>query len=82
MKLQEQIYRIQSMMELNESFTGDTPTDLKQYFINKPVKLIGDLNTDKTGLTFTLQKKEKAEKAEKVVKEPKEPKTPKEPKAE
>lgn len=33
------------MMELNESFTGDTPTDLKQYFINKPVKLIGDLNT-------------------------------------
>lgn len=45
MKLQEQITRIQSMMELNESFTGDTPTDLKQYFINKPVKLIGDLNT-------------------------------------
>ena len=32
-------------MELKESFTGDTPTDLKQYFINKPVKLIGDLNT-------------------------------------
>jgi hypothetical protein len=45
MKLQEQITRIQSMMELNESFTGETPTDIRQYFINKPVKLIGDLNT-------------------------------------
>lgn len=41
----KQITRIQSMMELNESFTGDTPTDIRQYFINKPVKLIGDLNT-------------------------------------
>ena len=45
MKLQEHITRIQSMMELNESFTGETPTDIRQYFINKPVKLIGDLNT-------------------------------------
>jgi hypothetical protein len=45
MKLQEQITRIQSMMELKESFTGETPTDIRQYFINKPVKLIGDLNT-------------------------------------
>jgi hypothetical protein len=45
MDLQEQITRIQSMMELNESFTGETPTDIRQYFINKPVKLIGDLNT-------------------------------------
>jgi ATP-dependent Clp protease ATP-binding subunit ClpC len=59
---------------------------LAEEILNANVKegdvLIGDLNTDKTGLTFTLQKKEKAEKAEKVVKEPKEPKTPKEPKAE
>jgi len=59
---------------------------LAEEILNANVKegdvLIGDLNADKTGLTFTLQKKEKAEKAEKVVKEPKEPKTPKEPKAE
>jgi len=44
--IQEQITRIQSMMELKESFTGETPTDIRQYFINKPVKLIGDLNTN------------------------------------
>jgi ATP-dependent Clp protease ATP-binding subunit ClpC len=59
---------------------------LAEEILNANVKegdvLIGDLNADKTSLTFTLQKKEKAEKAEKVVKEPKEPKTPKEPKAE
>jgi ATP-dependent Clp protease ATP-binding subunit ClpC len=59
---------------------------LAEEILNANVKegdvLIGDLNADKTGLTFTLQKKEKAEKAEKVFKEPKEPKTPKEPKAE
>ena len=59
---------------------------LAEEILNANVKegdvLIGDLNADKTGLTFTLQKKEKAEKTEKVVKEPKEPKTPKEPKAE
>ena len=59
---------------------------LAEEILNASVKegdvLIGDLNEEKTGLTFTLQKKDKAEKAEKVVKEPKEPKTPKEPKAE
>jgi ATP-dependent Clp protease ATP-binding subunit ClpC len=59
---------------------------LAEEILNASVKqgdvLIGDMNADKTGLTFTLQKKEKAEKAEKVVKEPKEPKIPKEPKAE
>ena len=59
---------------------------LAEEILNASVKqgdvLIGDLNEEKTGLSFTLQKKEKAEKAEKVVKEPKEPKTPKEPKAE
>jgi ATP-dependent Clp protease ATP-binding subunit ClpC len=59
---------------------------LAEEILNANVKdgdvLVGDLNADKTGLTFTLQKKEKAEKSEKAVKEPKEPKTPKEPKAE
>ena len=59
---------------------------LAEEILNASVKqgdvLMGDLNADKTGLTFTLQKKEKAEKSEKVAKEPKEPKTPKEPKAE
>jgi len=59
---------------------------LAEEILNASVKqgdvLIGDLNADKTGLIFTLQKKEKAEKIEKAVKEPKEPKTPKEPKAE
>jgi len=59
---------------------------LAEEILNANVKdgdvLVGDLNADKTGLTFTLKKKEKAEKSEKAVKEPKEPKTPKEPKAE
>ena len=59
---------------------------LAEEILNASVKegdvLVGDLNEEKTGLTFTLQKKEKAEKIEKTVKEPKEPKTPKEPKAE
>jgi len=59
---------------------------LAEEILNASVKqgdvLVGDLNAEKTGLTFTLQKKEKAEKSEKAVKEPKEPKTPKEPKAE
>lgn len=32
--------------ETNEVFTGDTPTDMKQHFINKPVKLTGDINVD------------------------------------
>lgn len=31
---------------LNESFTGVTPTDTTQQLINKPVKLIGDVNTN------------------------------------
>ena len=31
---------------LYESFTGDTPTDITKQFINKPVKLIGDVNTN------------------------------------
>ena len=52
---------------------------LAEEILNASVKegdvLVGDLNEDKTALTFTLQKKEKA------VKEPKEPKVPKEPKA-
>jgi ATP-dependent Clp protease ATP-binding subunit ClpC len=51
---------------------------LAEEILNASVKqgdvLIGDLNEDKTGLTFTLQKKEKAEKVEKAPKEPKEPK--------
>jgi ATP-dependent Clp protease ATP-binding subunit ClpC len=59
---------------------------LAEEILNASVKegdvLLADLNPEKTGLTFTLQKKEKAEKAEKVVKEPKEPKAPKEPKVE
>jgi ATP-dependent Clp protease ATP-binding subunit ClpC len=64
---------------------------LAEEILNATVKqgdvLLGDLNADKTALTFTLQKKEKekaekAEKVEKVVKEPKEPKAPKEPKVE
>jgi ATP-dependent Clp protease ATP-binding subunit ClpC len=54
---------------------------LAEEILNASVKegdvLVGDLNADKTGLTFTLQKKEKAEKTEKVAKEPKEPKEPK-----
>ena len=53
---------------------------LAEEILNASVKqgdvLIGDLNADKTALSFTLQKKEK----EKAVKEPKEPKAPKEPK--
>jgi hypothetical protein len=32
--------------KLNESFTGDTPTDFTKQFMNKPVKLIGDVNTN------------------------------------
>jgi hypothetical protein len=32
--------------KLYESFTGDTPTDITKQFINKPVKLIGDVNTN------------------------------------
>ena len=31
---------------LYESFTGDTPTDITKQFINKPVKLIGDVTTN------------------------------------
>lgn len=31
--------------KLNETFTGDTPTDITKQFTNKPVKLIGDVNT-------------------------------------
>ena len=31
---------------LYESFTGDTPTDITKQFINKPVKLMGDVNTN------------------------------------
>ena len=31
--------------KLNESFTGDTPTDITKQFNNKPVKLIGDVST-------------------------------------
>ncbi len=50
---------------------------LAEEILNASVKsgdtLIGDLNADKTALTFTLQKKEK----EKAVKEPKVPKEPK-----
>ena len=49
MNLQENIRRILEEESHNfgseESFTGDTPTDFTQQFINKPVKLIGDLNT-------------------------------------
>ena len=59
---------------------------LAEEILNASVKegdvLVGDLNADKTGLTFTLQKKEKAEKVAKEPKEPKEPKAPKEPKSE
>lgn len=32
--------------DLNESITGITPTDTVQQLINKPVKLIGDVNTN------------------------------------
>jgi ATP-dependent Clp protease ATP-binding subunit ClpC len=50
---------------------------LAEEILNASVKegdvLVGDLNADKTGLSFTLQKKEK----EKAVKEPKAPKEPK-----
>ncbi len=56
---------------------------LAEEILNASVKegdvLIGDLNADKTSLSFTLQKKE-TEKTTKAVKEPKEPKAPKEPK--
>jgi ATP-dependent Clp protease ATP-binding subunit ClpC len=48
---------------------------LAEEILNSTVKegdiLVGDLNADKSALTFTLQKKEK------VVKEPKAPKEPK-----
>ena len=45
--LEESIRRgIKEMMgNVNESITGITPTDTTQQFINKPVKLIGDVNT-------------------------------------
>jgi hypothetical protein len=33
------------MMGVNESITGDTPTDFTKQFMNKPVKLVGDVNT-------------------------------------
>ena len=45
MNLKESIRRI-LREETNEVFTGDTPTDMKQHFINKPVKLTGDINVD------------------------------------
>ena len=31
---------------INETYTGITPTDTTQQFINKPVKLVGDVNTN------------------------------------
>ena len=40
MNLKESIKRI-----LRESTTGDTPNDITQQLINKPVKLVGDVNT-------------------------------------
>ena len=55
---------------------------LAEEILNAHIKiedvLIGDINADKSGLTFTLQKKDK----EKVTKVTKPPKSPKEPKAE
>jgi len=50
MNLQESIRRILKEEvhhdEINKSFTGVTPTDTTQQLINKPVKLIGDVNTN------------------------------------
>jgi len=49
MNLQESIRRIlneELPSKINESFTGETPTEIEQQFINKPVKLIGDVNTN------------------------------------
>jgi hypothetical protein len=49
-KLQEQIRKVLreevNRNEFNDSFTGVTPTDTTQQLINKPVKLIGDVNTN------------------------------------
>jgi hypothetical protein len=39
------VFNVRSNNKLNETFTGDTPTDITKQFINKPVKLIGDVNT-------------------------------------
>ena len=50
MNLQENIRRILREEvhhdEINKSFTGVTPTDTTQQLIKKPVKLIGDVNTN------------------------------------
>ena len=39
--LHEELYNV----DFNESLTGITPTGTTQQLINKPVKLIGDVNT-------------------------------------